>query len=758
MSTITNRSLRAVRKAERMAEAGLRVAEPDLSALLRVLAPWLILAAAFIAAPLCRWFAEAKQVTVLAAWCFAASTAVLTGLSLHLTRERKPLGRLHEAVNTAAPLSLVTITIGYGINIEVMLPAAVLGLTTCILWNRRHTRHSTGELAVQHGTGGGRSEWDAFTREHLPQLHGSTMQVLRDDSEEFLAGLKLGEASLPSDVGNVLDRLTRYAGGLRGGADLISGDFLDKVVVHVMRKDPLRTVFDWQGPNAPGESIAEAIEGLGRYRNKRDLVMLLPHRVLPDGAVKVQSHLLTVGMSRAGKGAAGEIIDVSVATRRDAAVVFCDPVKADQGAGPISEGAAYLLDTSAKIKAFFHRLVHHTIPARAKYLGDPTRNRLGKICREWEPGCGLTWVLVHVAEASALAGNELMTQITERAASVGIMIHIEVQKGIHDRLDTNARSNTGAGLAFGCYNEDDAALVLASELLELGVNPGAWKNNHPGMCYYQAPGIPLSQQTVPARFGRHADDGSTVIAALREYMHLVEPLDPITAASWGEPFAKYQAEQAAKQGRAPVQHAFAGAASLDRRVVQARVEVVDDQPLPRPHAPLVVSAPPVEEEDGDDEPTPEEAQAQRELAAEEVIGEMINMLGDDPNARAVVDQAITSLSVPLDEPDEVPFVRNDDADVEFPRDPDLPPPSKPAIASKDEAIDILLDLLDGLGVGNECGPKDLYAGVEDRAGRSDSWVRSTLPLLLSWGCLEASGHGKYAIIHTRRGDREYHAQ
>lgn len=758
MSTLTNRSLRAARKAERMAGAGLAVAEPDLSALLRALAPWLIMAGTFIAAPLARWFAEAKQVTTLAGWCFAASTVVLTGLSLHLTRERKPLGRLHEAVNTAAPLSLVTYTIGYGITIQVMLPAAVLGLTTCILWNRRHVRHSMGEVAVQHG--GGRSEWEAFTREHLPQLHGSRLQVLRDDSEEFVAGLKLGEAGLPSDVGGVLDRLTRYAGGMRGGADLITGDFLDKVLVHVMRKDPLRTPFDWQGPSAPGESIAEPIEGLGRYRNKRDLTMLLPHRVFPGGEVKVQAHMLSFGMSRAGKDAAGETIDVNVATRRDAAVVFCDPVKADQSTGPIGEGAVYILDSPAKIKAFFHRLVHKTIPDRAAYLGNPSRNRLGKICREWEPGCGLTWILVHVVEAAALYNNEAMTQITERAASVGIMLHLALQKGIHDRLDTNARSNTGAGLAFGCYNEDDAALVLASELLELGVNPGAWKNNHPGMCYYQAPGIALAQQTVPARFGRHADDGSTVIAALREYMHLAEPLDPITAASWGEPFAKYRAERAAGQGRSS-QHAVAGAASLDRRVVQARAEVIAQEPAPRPHAPLVVtseSAAAGDEPGDDDDPTPEEVQAQRELAAEDVITEMINLMGDDPDARHVVDGAIDALAAPLEEGDEAPFVRNDAADVEFPRDPDLPPPSKPPIASKDEAIDVLLDIVDGIGTGNECGPKDLYSGVEDRAGKGESWVRSTLPLLLAWGCLEATGHGRYAIIHTRRGDREYYGQ
>lgn len=766
--------------------------EQDLSAAWRTAAPWVLMVATLVAAPLLRLGALALDATVLGACLFFVSTVVLGGLSWHITRDRRWLGRTHDLVNTVAPMLLITLTIGFGVRTEIMLPGFVLGVTTALLWNKRHTKHAVEAAAAGAGSRSATAaEWEEFTAEHLPQLRGSRLDVLRDDDEQFVAGVKLDEAQVPEDVGNVLQRINRWAGGLRNGTDLIIGDRDDRVLLQVSRKDPLREPFSWKGPNAPGESIMEPIEGLGKYRNGVDLAMLLPHVELKNGP-KVVAHMMSVGMTRAGKSAAGEAIDVNICTRRDSAVIFCDAVKADQSVGAIREGAVYILDSAPKIKSFLMRLVTVVIPARTSYLGDPTKNLLGKVCREWEPGCGLTFLEVHVAEGASLYGVEALTQASERAASAGIMLHIEVQRAVHDRIDTNYRSNNSAGLCFGVKDEKDAALALSSELLDLGVNPGAWKNKHPGMCIYEAPGIPDQLLTVPARFGRHAQDGSDIVAALREYMHLAGPLDPITAAALGKPFAEYRAAVDQRLGRRPVQYSFAPAPTtattppptLSRpvtTVLQGSAELpqvpalaVDPQVTNSPDAQMNTNryyndqtpAPTrthgyahVPDQQGPEDEDLQLTHQQREEAGQDVLAQMESMLGDSADADEAMEGARAGLADPLDD-DDAPFVRNPAADIGFPPDPDDLDEARPAPTSRDEAIDILLAVLaDQIGEGQEFAPKDLYDAAKKKAGKTDSWVRMTLQTLLAWGCIESSeGRGKYMVVSARRPAHAGHSQ
>ncbi|WP_433241462.1 hypothetical protein ACQPYK_36265 [Streptosporangium sp. CA-135522] len=756
---LTSKALRETRRSEKTLRKSLGDVGGELSQMWRVLAPWTLLAAALGLAPLAWWLARWGEVQAFTAICIAVAGVVMLYVSLTLTRGRMHLGRAHELFNVSAPVGVVAYTVAYGPDKYVLIASAIFGITSAIVWNRRHTSTAMRELERHGGAGGALPQrWRAFTAEHAPSLVDSTMTVLKDNADELAVGLDLGEAGIPSDVGPLLERVTRFAGGLAGGASLIAGDYLDKVIVRVARRDPLKTAMHWQGPNAPGASMIEPIEGIGRYRDLLDLSLTLPY-VAPrtsDGEPKMQSHIGIYGMSRSGKGASGELLDVNIATRSDAILVVCDPVKADQQLGPIEAGADYVLNTAPKIRSFFHRLVASTIPTRAAILGDPTRNRLGRRLREWEPGCGLSWVAVHVYEAAALFNNQDMTKLTERAASVGIEIIVEVQKGIHDRVDTNARSNMAAMLVFGTYDYDDAALVVPPALLELGVNPGAWQNKQPGTCLVVFPELPLARQAVPARFARHAPDGSDIEAALAEYMHLASPCDPWTVATWGEPYQEYRAQIEAKHGRRPQQHAFAGAVLLDERPVPA----VSLPTAPRPPAPLPTGP---EEgfdlgEPGESEPTAADERAELTEAAEDVVGDMANMLHGDAEAGAVLGLAVDGLERYGQDDDEAvgPLVAADD--IEFPPDPDEA--HFEPILDRNEAFDVLLAVLrDDVGEGGTFRPSDLYDALDRRARRGDSWVRKELKTLQGWGCVEdAEGYGVYEVRHTRRGDLDDYAE
>ncbi|MEV0829736.1 hypothetical protein [Nonomuraea rubra] len=794
MPKLMSREVRQARAEERRMrrQLGEGTVGGDLSAVWRALAPWAILVTTLGLAPAASYGAEQLDMREFLAVCLTLAGAVALSVSVNLTKGRMTLGRAHELVNVAGTFGLLVFNVGWGFDRYVFAGGLIFGATSAYVWNRRHTSTAMRELERQAGRGHARGNvpaaWKAFATEYLPQVADSDMTVMRNDDDVFVAGLELGPAGVPDDFAeDLIKRVTRFAGGIAGGTTLAIGEQLDRIGITVVRRDPLKTPFGWQGPRGMGESIVEPIEGLGMYRDRVDLSLLLPHvpgKTLTDED-KQNSHLLMVGTSRAGKGEAGELIDVNAALRSDAAVVVCDAVKADQQLGVLAEADldnVYVLDNASAIRSFLWRLVNTTIPQRSAFLGDPNRNLLGKRLKEWAPGCGLTWVLVHAYEAAALYGNKNLTLITERAASVGIKLIIEAQKGIHDRVDTNARSNANDLLLFGTFDRDDTTLVVEPELLDMGVAPWVWKNKRPGMVYPLLSYLPLHRQVIPARFARKSDDD--LLAALAEYGHLAGGVDPLTARSWGDPYEAYVARRQAARERAPRQHSFAprpaAAPSAARPATVAGAVLLDERPpaglddgpvgellaaeLPPAAARRAAPADPMPDtgfdlDDPEDEDPPGEDDERDELTrvAEHVVGDLATELEGDPEAGEVLNTAVDALEQ-WDDSDGIdlgPAAERFD-DIEFPDDPDEA--HFRVIVDRSEAIDILLDELRQIGEGERFKPAALYEGLARRARKSDSWVRKCMPLLVGWGCIaETEKYGEYEIIHTRRSDLDDYA-
>ncbi|MBT2226288.1 hypothetical protein [Nonomuraea sp. NEAU-A123] len=741
---------------------------------IRLVAPWALLgstlALAFVARNAFALTPSLTPYTRLTAVCFALLAAVLTGVSFHLTRERRGFGRVIEALNTAAPPTVIAYTLEYGVRPEFLIPAATVGVGLAYLWNRRHIRHAAGELAVSEQRG----SWDDFTKTELTALAGSRIDVIEDSPERAVAGMWLPLGKTVGIVGNLLEEIGTYFGAIRGGTDMQVGAKHDRVLITATRKDPLDLGMQWAGPSGPGESIAETIEGLGIYRNKLDLRMLIPHTELPNGLLSVVAHTKMVGRTRIGKSAAGELAMVNIGLRGDAGVVFCDAVKADQSVGAIEGACCYVLDTEAKIKNFLWRLVYKTIPARAAYLGNPNRNPLGKRLREWEPGCGLTWITVYIAEGAALYGVQTLLLVSERAASVGIELRIELQRASHDRVDTTMRANNAAGIAFACDDDGDAAMVLSPRLMQLGVTPSAWGPEYPGKIYYEAPGIPESLAAMPARFARHARDGSDIEAAIAEYRHLMNPVDPITAASWGPAYEKYRADRARRRGREPVM--FSTAPPIPATVAPHRTVVTDT--APRPTAPAMAPAaavrvPPTPPAPGDepldgepreldadqapDELSREQLAGIADVAADEVLNEFEQLAGDDVDGEQLRTLAERMLGTPDGDADE-PFEYSEVDDVDLPTDlgtlvhdaPDAPElvDDKPPPASRAEALAIAREVLwTVIGEGEEFGPKNVYGPLAERVGKADTWFRQQLPIMLARGWIDQTEkRGKYIVL------------
>ncbi|KAA9379721.1 hypothetical protein F5972_08710 [Microbispora cellulosiformans] len=776
-----------------MSEAG------EISATLRLLAPWIILLASIGLAPLAYLGAQAADAQGFTAFCAAACGTVLVGSSLHLNRGREIFATCHEAFNFGAPFAVFAYTVLYGPNALLEIGTFFAGLASAIIWHKRHGNHTLRDLERRGAASPAAmsAAWRVFAAEHMPTIRDSEMVVLANTKDEFRGGIDLGPGEVPGDIDErVIDKITRWAGGIAGGTTLFVGEQLDRVGVQVLRRDPLKQPFPWLGPSGPGESIIETIDGLGRYRDFVPLTMLLPH-VAGKGDLaedKQQSHMAFTGMSRSGKGDAGELLDVNVACRRDSGVILLDPVKGAQQLGVIGDAAIWSLSTMSAVRAFLWCLVHRTIPMRAQHLGEPWRNPLGKNLREWVPGCGLTWLMVHMYEASALYGNENMVKITEQAASVGIMLLTEAQRFVHDRVDTTQRANTADIVHFGCKDPDDARFTLPPELIDMGAKPWVWRNKQPGMCLTALTHLPLNRQVIPARWARRARDGSDVAAALDEHRPFVEiDLDPVTAASFGDPYAKFAAARQARRDARPRQHAFTGqpgpryADPLGQPPVTRGAVLVGQPPAPAPApaepAPGLVVPPAAQRrstpaapaepapaprqvpgtgfdlDPGDDpefdgtEPGAEEDRAELTEVAERVIGDMAAEMDGDPDAVHVLHQAVDALErmgdPRDDEPQTGPPVERFD-DIDFP-DPD----EDLEEVSRDEAMDVLLDVLAiDIGVGNQFRPSDVYAAIRGRAKRSDSWVRKEMATLTAWGCIrDTEVYGVYEVIHTQRQDR-----
>ncbi|MFI7455466.1 hypothetical protein ACIBQX_48965 [Nonomuraea sp. NPDC049714] len=718
---------------------------------LRIGAPWALIPLTFAAAAVLQLAFYAWQVEWLGGLLFGASAVALSCLRWKLSHQRKWWRKALEVADVAAPLTLIMLVVGVGYHVEVMLSFVAVGITLAIAHNMRHARHGEGgELATTAGQAAGgkdrSAEWRAWTAENLPAAHGSQLTVLEDSKERLMAGVELRPGQVPEDITEDLPRIESWAGGIREGATAIVGGFQNKLLLMVPRKDALERPIPWRGPDGPGENIIEPIR-VGLYRDGSPLVMVLPHTKVA-GRPKVVAHLLTAGMPGAGKSEAGQVSDFAIACRAESALILCDSVKAEQSLHGIDQAAAYVASNTTMIRWLLTRLVNHTIPARAAYLGNPSANLLGKHLKNWVPGCGLKFVSIHFAEAGALVGVDAVTTIVERCRSVGIWIDYEVQRASHTKVDTDARAMFGAGQSFGVEDEIDGRMVLSDRLVDLGADPSAWGTDNPGYVYMEAPWVPKARRTMPARYDNIGE--ADLQAAVTEYRHLFQDLDPVTAESLGKPYAEFLASRVAARDAAPRQHSFNPAAHgpTAAPAVTAPAATSLRPPTLDGIAMLIPSQP---DHHDPDELTPEEENQMKHEAADELAASFAEMVDrdDDPDLafetaaelRAATDDVKLGAGEPA-EPGE--FVRNEAADVEFPGQP----PEGPKM-SKAEAMAVLVEILAGIGVGNEFAPKDLYEAVEARTGHSGTWVRQTLPLLASQGYIDATAaRGRYVVLET----------
>lgn len=312
----------------------------------------------------------------------------------------------------------------------------------------------------------------------------------------------------------------------------------------------------WPGPSRSGGSISEPLR-VGQWA---------------DGDV-VESvwreHSMTMGCTGSGKTSGGSLIKAAeMLTRTDVCLLWCDPVKGLQSAGPVASGVTWAATTEAEARSMVNALIRSIAPRTAALAAlRDDEHPLGYT--RWEPRAyeqhGIPQVHVQFEEAGWLVDHGGLIQVAERARSAGISFDMSLQRATHDRMDTSIRSNLTRRICFGVMDLEDATYCLSERTLAAGGDPSHWEDRQPGMAILQARDVPDRKVGMPMRWFMSTRDGVTEDMSVLEDVvkaHATSraALDPVTANSFGRAYQSWTQAQVTEPG-AP--SAFAAVADPD---------------------------------------------------------------------------------------------------------------------------------------------------------------------------------------------------
>ena len=455
---------------------------------------------------------------VLAAVCITLVGCGLLVMTWVLVRHRLMV------IRVLAPLTVVVL-IGWLAAVVVAGPVPglmralfLLAPTLAIAWN---IRVATRQLEDESGS------------ELLERvgLHRSKVMAVRDEGP--WTEMHLQHAAGESTPEDVQQRRDHMAGLLRVPLEHVrvrpDPERHDRTIVSRRNYDPLAQGIPWPGLSSLGGSIAEPLV-LGGYEEGPPLKLWLPG---DKASRRNATHVLCVGMNGSGKSHGGRLAMAEVASRRDADLIVCDPAKGLQTLKELLPFITWPALTTERCLAVIDALPR-MIKARANQLGEWGFD-------QWVPDAyelyGMKYVVAWIEEAPELVrDSKTFIDIGQTARSAGISLVLSMQRPSWRNMTTDLRQQMGAGWCFGMKATNDAAFILSDDLLDSGVDPGAWQNKFPGYCYLDAPGLPSKLLPVPARtFEGEPED---LAAALLEHGIHAEELDEWTAAAAADPYRR----------------------------------------------------------------------------------------------------------------------------------------------------------------------------------------------------------------------------
>ncbi|WP_395108669.1 hypothetical protein [Actinomadura sp. SCN-SB] len=448
------------------------------------------------------WGQAGGQTAAWSAIGLTLGTGVLSGVTWLVSHTRGILGRGSATVTTFATGMWVTSCSVAGIGQPVIgwfLLAG--GVVTCAGWNIRtviRSKHGVSgvvdPLAFLFDQGKGKAGLD-----------GARMATIKAGERKIEAAMALPAGQ--KTVADVQKKTEHIEGamGLPPGTLTVSPDTDRADRAKATLSDPriMREPIPWPGPSRPGGSIAEPLRP-GVWQDGDDVEYVI-----------VGHHRQDMGKTGAGKsiGATWNML-AEIVTRTDVAVFAADITKGEQALGPLRPALHRFETTKQGVRSLIND-IHAQLKPRTDWL-----SARGYV--NWEPGCGLTYWVLHleefpdIGEALGDAGMETLLKLLKAIRSAGGSVVMSLQRSDWTQMPTIARGQL-ANMCFGVANSHDAAFGLSEAQEDAGARPELWGSNQPGMAYLDAPGIDPARIAMPLRtfawLDEHGKPDTAAIAA-----------------------------------------------------------------------------------------------------------------------------------------------------------------------------------------------------------------------------------------------------
>jgi hypothetical protein len=453
-----------------------------------------------------------------APWAAMAETAGTLGLAaaaVTYSAGRSRTVRTHIVGTVGASGTWVTVATIAGVSPRPVWSLLALGGSALALsWNVR-------QVVMSHGAEDGEDGGDRIAA----LLKGAAAKVGVEAKHMRTIETTDRKATVRAtlDGGTVAEDLQKKTREIESAMQLPPGsvnvtvdeDRADRATVITSDPRVLRRPTPWPGPSRPGESIALPLR-VGLWQDGEDVEHVI-----------VGHHVQVMGKTGSGKseGAAWNYL-AEITSRADSCVVAIDITKGEQFLGPMRPALHRFETTKTGARALVADL-HRTMRARMDHLAK-------KGLTKWEPGCGLSYLVVWIEEfpdvGDAIDMNEFMSIVKALRSGGGTLV-MSLQRSDYSQMPTLARGQL-AKLCFAVDSDADAEFGLSTRQDDNpAVRPDLWATCGPdtvGMAYLDAPSIPPERTSMALRTYWWRSDTAALGEHAQEFTAETRPADPVT--------------------------------------------------------------------------------------------------------------------------------------------------------------------------------------------------------------------------------------
>jgi hypothetical protein len=461
------------------------------------------------------------------------SGLVLAGLTLHLHSNRiSAVGKMIGPVTTVAGSVLTAAWLMAGWSVPLLLVYFFGGVVACLGWDVWMHVGVSHDITRAFGPASeaafGKPARLSMTR--APKAAADPAAPARSRASRSRAPRTMtGRVMMPPEVtvsegAERVEGLEQNLGFPPGSVTLRQSP--DDPWADFTASDPhlLDVPEPWPGPSRPHGTMAEPFRMGVRQDGSTALIRRLPNYHTRGMGQTGSAKTMGWGYNQLGEG---------VSREEYAAIVF-DFAKGEQFFGAWRMALHYFETEEERILRRMAGL-HRARVARTNYLA---KSHL----TEWEPGCGLSFLDIFMAEApdvirllavgkrasaGAVMTREDWESDVKNYRSAGGSWNLDLQLSLASEMPSVAQGQM-SHLTMGVEDRKQAAFGLSDRQKEGGCRPELWGKRKPGMAYWDVPTEDESLALMPLRFYHWRDGARQAFEYAQQWPAADRPLDDVT--------------------------------------------------------------------------------------------------------------------------------------------------------------------------------------------------------------------------------------